>query len=297
MKYIKYIFEKLIKRLSLLKSPILNLLVDSYIDPYHKNDSKNSLMVQTFRYKLAGHELPITKNERKLLCFKNKHFGQRAFLIGNGPSLNLCDLSLLTNEITFGVNSIYMNYDHMGFYPTYYSVEDIFVAEDRSSEINAYHGPVKFFGNYLRYCIEDAEDTIWLNVRMWYDNYKGFPHFSQDASRMVWTGGTVSYINLQLAYFMGFSNVFLIGFDHSYQIPADATIHGAEILSNNDDPNHFHPEYFGKGFRWHDPRVDRMELAYRRAKIIYEAAGRKIFNATVGGKLDVFERVDYGSLF
>ena len=46
----------------------------------------------------------------------------------------------------------------------------------------------------------------------------------------------------------------------------DAKISGTEIVSTSDDPNHFDPEYFGKGYRWHDPMVERMEVAYNRAK-------------------------------
>jgi len=242
--------------------------------------------------------LSITENERDLLRLKNLHEGERAVIIGNGPSLNLCDLKKLKNEITFGVNSIFLNYETMGFHPTYYVVEDIFVAEDRAKEINQYYGPkTKFFGNYLRYCIDEADDILWLNVRFRYEDYPDFPHFSKNAARMVWTGGTVSYICLQLAYYMGFREVYLVGFDHSYNIPSDANIAGTTIVSQSEDPNHFDPNYFGKGYRWHDPKVERMEQAYRKTKKIFEIDGRKIFNATKGGKLEVFERVDYDDIF
>jgi hypothetical protein len=96
---------------------------------------------------------------------------------------------------------------------------------------------------------------------------------------------------------MGFSNVYLIGFDHSYKIPADAKIAGETITSQSNDPNHFSETYFGKGYRWHDPMVERMEQAFCRARAVYSAAGRRILNATEGGKLEVFERVSYNSLF
>lgn len=189
----------------------------------------------------------------------------------------------------------------MGFYPTYYVVEDILIAEDRAPQINAYHGPnVKFFGNYLSYCIHDAPDVVWLNVRgVNYTDYKEFPHFSKNAARMVWVGGTVTYICMQLAYYMGFNRVYLIGFDHSYKIPKDADVdrQRKEIISKSDDPNHFDPNYFGKGYRWHDPAVEKMETAYRRAGKVFEAAGRKIMNATIGGQLTVFDRVKYEDLF
>jgi hypothetical protein len=96
---------------------------------------------------------------------------------------------------------------------------------------------------------------------------------------------------------MGFATVYLVGFDHSYTIPTDAQVDGTGILSRSSDPNHFHPDYFGSGYRWHDPMVERMEMAFRRAREVYEGSGRRVFNATIGGHLEVFERVDYGSLF
>jgi len=254
-------------------------------------------LCRTFRYMMAGRAIGFTKNERDLQRFRNRHFGERVFILGNGPSLNRCDLTLLKNEFTFGVNNIFLIRDTFNFHPTYYVVEDTFVAEDRSEQIKKYTGPIKFFGNYLRYCLQDGPDTVWLNVRVNYGSYPEFPHFSQNAARMVWVGGTVSYICLQLAYYMGFSKIYLIGFDHSYSIPSDAKVSGTEIESVSNDPNHFNPDYFGKGYRWHDPMVDRMEKAYRKAKRHFEADGRTIFNATVGGKLEVFERVSYSSLF
>jgi hypothetical protein len=280
----------------------LNVAVDYFTDgqPTLKNVPKISLPAKiwhTLRYRLAAKGLHLTNNERRLSKFENIHNGQRAFVLGNGPSLNKCDLSYLKQEITFGVNSIYLNYDNMGFYPTYYVVEDVFVAEDRKKEINQFNKSVKFFGNYLKYCLDDTGRTIWLNVIVRYDDYKNFPNFSTNAARLIWVGGTVTYICLQLAYYMGFHEIFLIGFDHTYSIPENAIISGTKIVSTSDDVNHFCAEYFGKGYRWHLPEVQRMEKAYIKAKQYFEKDNRKIYNATAGGQLEVFERVDYQSLF
>ena len=281
---------------SWVKNP-LNILIDPYTSS--KPESWTSLIQRTFRYRAAGLGIGITRNEKLLLSFRDKHRGQRVFIMGNGPSLNLCDLSLLKNEVTFGVNSIFLNRTSMGFDPTYYVVEDFLVAEDRAEQINQYSGPIKFFGNYLNYCLKSNENTIWVNVCYLYNDYYGFPHFTHNAARILWVGGTVSYLCLQLAFYMGFSEIYLIGFDHNYKIPDDAKKNNRsnEILSQSDDHNHFHPDYFGKGYRWHDPQVDRMEKAYRKAKEAFEMDGRVIFNATIGGKLEVFKRVDYQSLF
>ena len=96
---------------------------------------------------------------------------------------------------------------------------------------------------------------------------------------------------------MGFKEVIMIGFDHNYVIPKDAIINGNRITSTSDDPNHFSPSYFGAGLKWHDPRVDRMEKAFLKAKKYFEADGRNIFNGTAGGRLEVFERKKYENLF
>jgi hypothetical protein len=250
------------------------------------------------RYILAANGVFLNENERKIAALQNIHAGKRAFIIGNGPSLNNIDLTLLKNEYTFGVNAIYTNYEKMGFYPTYYVVEDYLVAEDRASEINAYHeSKAKFFGNYLRYCLVPDDKTLVLNVRLDYREYANFPNFSENLLKEVWVGGTVSYVCMQIAYYMGFSEVYLVGFDHNYDIPKDAKINKEIITSTSQDVNHFNAAYFGEGKRWHDPRVDRMEQSYHRAKAVYERNGRFIKNATVGGKLEVFERVNYVDLF
>ena len=106
---------------------------------------------------------------------------------------------------------------------------------------------------------------------------------------------------MQLAFYLGFPEIYLVGVDASYEIPKTVERHdhyGVAVLDmQGDDPNHFHPDYFGKGYRWHDPQVDKMVAAYEEARRVTEARGVRIRNATIGGKLEVFERVDYESLF
>ena len=235
--------------------------------------------------------------KKTLEAYRNGYAGKRAFILGNGPSLNRLDLSKLAGEVTFGTNGIFYLFDRMGFQPTFYVVEDKLFAEDRVEEVNSLRGTTKIFGDYLAYCFDDSADVIWANVHFDFREYPGFPHFSRDAAEHLWVGGTVSYLCMQLAYFMGFSEVYLIGFDHSYTIPSDAIVNGNEITSRSADPNHFHPEYFGAGKRWHLPRTERMELAYGRARDAFRADGRAIYNATAGGRLEVFPRASYDRLF
>ena len=282
-------------------SPIYYLFVDKYAytprTPYLKR------FLYSFRYKFGSLGIFLDKNERTIHKLKNKHKGERCFIIGNGPSLNKLDLTKLKDELTFGVNAIYLNYEKMQFDPTYYVVEDNLVAEDRKDEINNYKGPkVKFFGNFLRYCIKPGEESVFLNLIRNYSDPEYSPFFTENAIRNVGVGGSVTYVCLQLAYHMGFEEVYMIGFDHSYKIPDSAKItnineHSFDITSTEDDVNHFNKEYFGKGYRWHDPNVERMETGFLKANEMFNKDNRKVYNSTYGGHLDVFERKDYNSLF
>ncbi len=86
----------------------------------------------------------------------------------------------------------------------------------------------------------------------------------------------------------------LIGVDHNFVTQGKPN---ATVISEGDDPNHFSPNYFGKGFRWQLPDLETSEMAYRMARQAYEKDGRSILDATVGGKLTVFPKVKYETLF
>ena len=210
--------------------------------------------------------------------------------MGGGPSLSQTPLDLLTNEVTIASNSIFLLFGETNFRPTFYTVEDRLVAEDRAAAINQLQGMPKIFpADVWRYLKED-EDTIYVNFKR--SEYDGFPKFSGRLDEVVYWGGTVTFMNLQLAWHLGCREVYLVGIDHSYQPPSPVDkVEGNVITSQSADVNHFHPDYFGPGYRWHDPRVDRMERGYLEARRFFTEHGGVIYNATIGGKLEVFPRV------
>ncbi|NIQ14459.1 MAG: DUF115 domain-containing protein [Candidatus Dadabacteria bacterium] len=152
-----------------------------------------------------------------------------------------------------------------------------------------------------RYRIHPGSQTIFfpLDTGFYREHHPFYckPRFSTNCDQVLYSGQTVTYVNMQLAYYMGFEKVYLIGMDFSYQVPKSTVVAGVNFTSQEDDPNHFHPEYFGKGKKWHDPKLDRVALCYQAAKKFYEENGRKIYNATVGGKLEIFERCEFEGLF
>ncbi len=225
---------------------------------------------------------PIPEIER----LHNMHKGQPAVIIGNGPSLLKTDPRTIKNAITFGCNSIFLL---DGFKPTYYFVEDVLVAEDRAAIINKLPW-TKFFPKDLNKFLTNG---TFFNV----DRAQWINFFSEDFALGIEMNATVTYTMLQAAFYMGCDPVYLIGVDHNYVVNnSDIERNNTVFTSKTDDPNHFHPDYFGKGLRWHDPRVDRMEAAYRLARRANENDGRKVFNATAGGRLEVFERVSFDTI-
>jgi hypothetical protein len=223
---------------------------------------------------------------RRMRDLKDKHRSERCFIIGNGPSLNDTELSLLEDEITFGLNRIYLLFDEIGFPTTYYVSVNRLVIEQCAQDIVKVPSP-KFINWRTRDCINFKNDMMFLYPRR-------IPRFHTDITRGIWVGATVTYVAMQVAYYMGVRKVILIGVDHSFETEGEP--HTA-VVSQGDDPNHFHPEYFGEGFRWQLPDLETSELAYRMAKEQFESDGREIVDATIGGQLQVFPKVDYYKLF
>jgi hypothetical protein len=228
---------------------------------------------------------------RRLAALKDVHKGQRAFIIGNGPSLKQTDLTKLKNEFTFGMNRIYLLFPELGFSTTYFcSINDL-VIEQFSADILAL--PMPKFLAWRSHRHFDPQLPINQLPTFVYTTYTG-PRFAPDVSGRVWEGATVTNLALQLAFHMGFEQVILIGVDHNFTSKGDAN---KIVVSQGDDPNHVSPNYFGKGIKWQLPDLDTSEIGYTFARDAYQKAGRKVLDATVGGKLTIFPKVDYNSLF
>lgn len=226
------------------------------------------------------------ESRRRIGLLRDRHRGQRCFILGNGPSLKKTDLSLLRHEITIGMNRVYLLFGELGFSTTYFASVNGLVLEQCGADIGALPCP-KFLNWDMRDHVPFADDTLFLHTRR-------RPYFSRDLARGVWIGATVTYVAMQIAYHLGCAKVILIGVDHSFSTPGPPN---QTVVSQGDDPNHFDPGYFGKGFRWQLPDLELSEVAYRMAREAFARDGREVVDATIGGKLEVFPKVDYYSLF
>jgi hypothetical protein len=228
----------------------------------------------------------LAEQESRLSGFANTHRGERCVIIGNGPSLRKTDMSLLEDQVTFGLNRVYLAFDEWGFDTTYHVVVNKFVAEQSGDELSRVRSPLfTTLGNAKHLVGGPNPPLLLLNHRR--------PGFYGDVRYGIWEGATVTFVAMQLAYYMGFSEVILVGVDHRFKTTGPAH---KLVESTSEDPNHFDPRYFGPGYKWQLPDLETSEIAYGLAREAFERDGRRIVDATVDGALDIFPRAELSGL-
>ena len=211
---------------------------------------------------------------------EGKHDNETCVIIGNGPSLDHTPLHELGEKYpTFGANKIYM----YPFTPTYYTCVDADMLHDCLPWLmnNEYEPDMIFLPKYVPY-----PGRVGLNVVI--DN-----GFSLKPMKKIIIGGTVTYVNMQLAHFMGFETVLLVGCDHRYPKTGDEGKPGSKFIAEGDDPDHFGEGYFEEGKMYNRPELDNVaRYTYPTAKMAFKQNGGRIVNLTPGTALDVFPKDD-----
>lgn len=246
-----------------------------------------------FKYIFGHIRCSIQKNIRKiknkkynnLRALKDKHKGERCFIVCTGPSLSIVDLEMLKNEYTFGVNNVFYLFEKTSWRPNYYGIIDPSVFEKLSND------PI--FRELEHVFIPDLFEKMYKHIPI--KQYYTFPmdyfelywsklfnrsmRFSDDISILVYDIATVAYSLMQIAVYMGFKEIYLLGCDCNY----------------SEEKQHF-ADY---GIKVKDAVTTENNLiaAFSAARKYADSHGIKIYNATRGGKLEVFERVDFDSLF
>jgi hypothetical protein len=247
----------------------------------------------------------VLGDQQRLAALRDKHKGQRCFIIANGPSLKDFDLSPLKNEITLGCNGIYKMFPEWGWHVDYFMMEDIEQVELRRRDIAGVNGPLKLFALYNAYAFPADADTVFFNAPRVRGNLyywtECYPQFSRDFASVAHLGSTVTYLMLQLAYHLGCDPVYIIGLDHNYgELPANYKPEKITLTEENlamVRGLHFSNDYYKVGDAMGVPDVARQEAAYAKARDVFAQDGRHVYNASARTKLDVFERVDFNSLF
>lgn len=229
---------------------------------------------------------------KNLEDLKGIHEGKRCFIIGNGPSLRMEDLDRLKDEYCFAVNRIYLSFTKTKWRPTYYVIQDAKMIDNYLDEVVNLDLPYKFIPKAYKDKVKSPKGTVFYYnyVNRLFDGTDAM--FSDDISKQTYEGGTVTFLCMQIAFYMGFKEIILLGNDFNYSI--EKTKDG--IVANN-VKDYFIDGYIGKNETRYFPRLDLCKLGFECALRKSKEAGVKIYNATRGGKLEVFERKDFDSFF
>jgi len=220
------------------------------------------------------------RSRKRLKACKDKYAGDKAVIVCNGPSLLKSDFSLLEGVFTFGLNKIYLLFDKSNFRSSCIVAQDQFTIEQSADFYNQTNIPL--------YIINSGARIIKKSDNVTFIHYCPQFKFSQDCSVSIYTGYTVTFLAMQLAFHMGFINVALIGCDHNYfatKRPSRKTVASVEK-----DDNYFDPNYQSSGVKGNLPDLLQSEISYNLARDMYKAHGRSIVNATEGGNLEIFPR-------
>jgi len=242
-------------------------------------------------HSIAWHFSPFAAtNRERIERYKGIHTGKRCFVVANGPSLAKTKLEFLANEYTFGLNRVYLNFATSSFRPTYFVAVNELILEQFAGDIAKLEMPKFLNWNRRSYFDPAISKICYLKSKMVVND-----SFESDLTKPIVVGGTVTFVTLQLAFYMGFDTVVLVGLDHRYVekgIPSETV-----VRNENQDESHFHPNYFPKGVKWQLPDLRRSEIDFELARKKFAQDGRKILDATIDGNCQIFEKVDYLSLF
>lgn len=233
--------------------------------------------------------------------YRNKHKGQRVFLIGNGPSLGETDLDLIKGEISFAMNRVSMLYDKFDWRPTYYLFSSTNVRPDKpwakqwqdsviraASDEKTTSFIARIFKDHVDRGTGDLDSVKWFDslseTKPAADGSISKNCFSRDVVQRIDKSGTTMNLALQLVYHMGFSEVVFLGADLGWKLDKGTST----------DPNHFDKSYTAD--------ISKPEKTNNQMRNIHSLALRnftdsqketKFYNASKKTVLDVYPIIDF----
>ena len=233
---------------------------------------------------------------KRLAAFKGCHDGQRCFLIGNGPSLRAEDLTRLAEhkEVCFAFNRIYNIFDQTAWRPTYYISQDEKMLGGCAEIVDKQELGTKFIPINLKWYFDiHLREAAWFLMKAPVEDDGKPLEFSDELPECLYNASTGMYTAAQIAAYMGFREIYLIGVDHHFRISQN---NQGEIVVDNSAKDYFTEKYNEDKEKLYIPNTEKSTLTYVAMKEQCEKRGIRVYNATRGGKLEVFERVDFDTL-
>lgn len=235
----------------------------------------------------------VERNMRNILVMKDIHKNKRGFIICNGPSLSADDLTKIhdNGDISIASNKIDMIFGRTQWRPTYYTVFDYSYARTLLDTMNKMECEQMFFpiDSYRSTGRVKRDNIVWLNT----NNPNEKVLFSEDLTQYIHPWFTVTYSMIQILNWMGIKEMYIIGCDNSY---AKTKNEDGSITTNNHS-SHFEGYASKKKDKTMAVAIHELDKAYFYARDYADKHGIKIYNATRGGYLEAFERVNFDNLF
>ena len=246
------------------------------------------------RYKVyVLNHFSSSRYARELQKFKDIHKGETCFIIGNGPSLKASDLELLHKKKipTFAFNRIYLIFNDTQWRPTYYVSQDEKTLRNCAVQVNDMNIKHKFIPLFIRYYHDiQIKGAHYFHLK---SNHEDYPEMSDDITQFISDTTTVAVTAGQMASYMGFCKIYLIGVDHSFSTYQNDK---GEIVQDKNAKDYFTDLYNPDKSDLYIPNIDSSTRAFISLKRFCDMRKVEIINATRGGKLEVFPRVSFDEI-
>ena len=248
---------------------------------------------------LCREYLPFVRNDnyKRLLEYKNKYRGKRCFVVANGPSVTPEDLDLIKDEYSIGMNYIYTVFDKTEWRPTWWTVTDSKKVLNNTIKNKPYSIPIFT----TRECLETESQKFISDNNIVYVQqiYLRYHHAREKMMRWWSEAGTVAVFALELAMYMGFSEIILLGYDNTLSIKS--THH----VADNNEVYRQEGEAKQSRISKRAARLGKSQMSenefdqsvyneimdqYKGIKKLAKKKKINIINSTRGGRLEVFER-------
>jgi hypothetical protein len=272
-----------VRRICIMNMIINRQLRDNYIirlifRPFHTLKRK---------YEYVAYHKRVNTDYFKVI--KNSKIGERCFIIGNGPSLTAEDLDLIKGEFSFAFNRIYNIYNKTNWRPTYYMVVDRSISttlcKNKCFDLEA--EKVFLLGKKVSQHLKGKNDVQEII------NYGKQPlrlreyvpeMLSENVEDFFTPSSSVTIDAFELAFYMGFSEIYLLGVDNNFVIEIDK--YGNKTINNSIQP-HFKEDSESVIY---PSCIDSLTQSFELCKRYADSHGVKVYNCTRGGKLEVFQR-------
>ncbi len=259
---------------------------------------------------LSEKELSVPEEYKSILNnngrFKDIGRGKRLFLAGNAPGINKMDLKKLANEDVMVLNLFFAHKDYEVINPQYYVLpqnsgnQDVSFFREFALGTRDYSQPQYIFDISNKKCVDQVEDFLGRDVSYYYLDYLPLAKYNDvDMTKKMLMNGSCLQDALEIAIYMNYSQIYIIGveldmlsnkqYHHFYSVEDARGLH-----EKNDEINNW------MDLEPYHHKLERLALSWRhffQLKKIAEKRQIQIFNASVGGVLDVFERVEFESIF